>query len=60
MKKNGKLTKAEEKAVYHAFDIIDAWVDAHMEDKALPPNFWDIYNANRELKNCAWAMTDQG
>ena len=59
MKKNGKLTKTEEKTIWRAFDTIDAWIDAHMEDKNLPPNFWDIYNANRELKNSAWAMVDQ-
>lgn len=59
MKKNGRITKAEERAVHRALDIIDAWADAHMGDKELPPNFWDLYNASRDIRNYAWSMCDE-
>lgn len=58
MKKNATLTKAEEATIYKATEIIRAWCDAHMEDKDLPPNFWDIYGAGRDIEQHAWAMCD--
>jgi len=58
MKKNGRITKQEERAVHRALDIIDAWTEAHFADDELPHGYWDIYNASRDIRDNAWAMSE--
>jgi len=56
MKRNGRITKPEERAVHRALDVIDAWAEAHMADDEPPYCLWEIYNASRNIRDNAWAM----
>lgn len=56
MKKDGKLTKAEERKVADAMEITRQWLEAHMEDEPKPYGFWDFYKAHREFCDGFWMM----
>ncbi len=59
MKKNGKLTKAEERKVADAMEITRQWLEAHMQDEPKPYGFWDLYKAHREFCDGSWIMRDE-
>lgn len=56
MRKDGRLTKREERTVVKAVEIISEWVSAHMYDER-PPYGWDSIAANvHQLEGDMWTM----
>ena len=54
MKKNGQLTKEEERTVCKALGILQEWLTAHQNDEHMKHGFWDLYSSHRELSNLVW------
>ncbi len=59
MKNNGQLTKAEERKVAGALEIMRQWLAAHMEDEPKPCGFWDLYEAHAAICEGFWVMADE-
>ena len=56
MKKDGTLTKQEERTVTKAMEIINNWVRQHIEDEKPPYGLGAIASAAHELDYAAWSM----
>ena len=54
MRKDGQLTKGEERTVCKGLGILAEWLTAHQNDENMPYNYWDLYNSHRELSNLVW------
>ena len=56
MKKDGTLTKQEERTVLRAMEIINDWVSLHVDDENPPYGFGAIASAAHALDYDAWCM----
>lgn len=56
MRQDGRLTKAEERAVWRALAIIARWIEAHVADEPRPHGWTEIAQAHHALEDAAWCM----
>ena len=59
MRRDGTLTKAEERCVSNAMGIIGRWLSEHLHDaeQDRPRGYWDVYTAHRDLEGVLYVMT---
>ena len=60
MRRNGRLTKAEERTVTRALEIIDEWVIVHLGDADRPYAWSSIAASASQLEQDAWCMFEDG
>lgn len=60
MKRNGRLTKAEERTVTRALEIIDEWVIGHLGDAGKPYAWSSIAVSVNQLEQDVWCMFGDG